>query len=100
MVDLDGLPGAEMIARGIRDLARGERTVEAFTVAVAARRLAELGLPLPSREHLPAEPELRLYEQLCVRSDDPFVRYRALLAELDSFVSSLEARGGCHNSVA
>ncbi len=94
MNDLDGLPGNQRFLRGIRDLTSGKRSVEALLVAVASRRLTELGLPLPATKDLPREPELLLYELLCSQSEDPYFEYGALLGELDSFVSCLAARAG------
>jgi hypothetical protein len=91
MTDLDGLPASQRISRGLRDLEEGEVTVDALVVAIASRRLTGLGLPIPPREELPRDPELALYELLCASLEDPFFSYRAILDELDSFVSSLEA---------
>ncbi len=91
MTDLDGLPASERISRGLRDLEEGEVTVDALVVAIASRRLTGLGLPIPPREELPRDPELALYEILCARLEDPFFAYRAVLDELDSFISSLQA---------
>ncbi|NHZ73496.1 MAG: hypothetical protein GWP16_03390 [Nitrospirae bacterium] len=91
MTDLEGLPASQRISRGLRDLEEGEVTVDALVVAIASHRLAGLGLPVPPREELPRDPELALYELLCARREDPFFAYRAVLDELDSFVSSLEA---------
>ena len=50
-------------------------------------------MPAPAR--LPHEPEVALYQALAAESDDPYYRYNALRAELDSFLSALEARLGC-----
>ena len=91
MIDLEGLPASRRISRGLGDLEEGAITVEALMVAVASRRLTDLGLSIPPYEDLPRDPELALYELLCANSQDPFFAYRALLDELDSFVSSLEA---------
>ena len=92
MVELEGLPASRRISRGLDDLQNGQITVDALIVAIASRRLADLGLPVPGREEIPREPELALYELLQTLSSDPFFAYRAARAELDSFVSSLEAR--------
>ena len=91
MTDLDGLPASQRISRGLRDLEEGEVTVDALVVAIASRRLIDLGLSISPREELPRDPELALYELLCARREDPFFAYRAVLDELDSFISSLEA---------
>lgn len=91
--DLEGIPGADRIERGLRDLRRGRRSTDALLVAVAAQRLAGLGLRLPENAALPGDPDLALYESLRGhRSGDPYSRYNALRRDLDSFISSLEAR--------
>jgi hypothetical protein len=92
VIDLAGLPAGPRVSSGLRDLEAGDLTIDALLVTVASRRLEGLGLPIPPRELLPSEPELALYELLCARSEDAFYAYRAILDELDSFISSLEAR--------
>lgn len=91
MTEIEGLPASRRISRGLRDLKEGEITVDALVVAIASRRLTDLGLSIPPRKELPRDPQLALYELLCAHSQDPFFAYRAVLDELDSFVSSLEA---------
>ncbi len=91
MSSLVGLPGAENVERGVRDLNAGRRTVEALLVAAAVTRLRELGLEISEDAILPDEPELALYA-LLGEEHDPYYRYNALRRELDSFVSTLEAR--------
>jgi hypothetical protein len=61
-VDIEGLPGAEFITTGIRDLSLGRTTVEALLVAIGAERMRRAGLDVP----LAAidEPEIRLYQLL------------------------------------
>jgi hypothetical protein len=85
---IDGLPGAELIRKGVDDLAQGVESAEALLVSIGAPRLARLGIevgsPLPSPEH-------RLYELL--RSDDPdgaHSRYNALIRRLVSFERAAE----------
>lgn len=90
-MDLSGLPGADRIERGLRDLSQGRCSADALLVAVAARRLSELGLEVPVPP-LPDEPELRLYDVLRQTTDDPYIRYNAALSELDSFLAALESR--------
>jgi len=93
MIDLEGLPGADRIAGGLRDLRAGRLSTNALLVAVAARRLRDLGLPVPDAAALPGEPDLALYESLRGHpSGDPYYRYNALRRELDSFISCLETR--------
>src|SRR3954447_20510275 len=90
--DLHGLPGAERVQHGLADLQHGRRSIEALWLAAAATRLRSLGLPVPAAADLPGEPEIALYEALGAESDDPYYRYNALRAELDSFLAALEAR--------
>ena len=91
MTDLTGLPAAERILQGLRDLEAGVSTTNALLVAVAASRLRALGLPVPMK--VPTEPDLAMYESLRDHpSGDPYYRYNALRRELDSFISCLERR--------
>jgi hypothetical protein len=92
MPDLEGLPGAERIAAGLRDLKRRRTTADALLVAIASRRLAELGLAVPPPDRLPRDPELALYALLCQSAEDPYYEYNAALRELDSFVNALESQ--------
>jgi hypothetical protein len=92
MIDLDGLPGAERVEAGRRDLAAGRWTTDAWLLAAAATRLRELGIELPPVAP-PREPELALYEALRAEGGDAYFRYNALRGELASFIAALEARG-------
>ena len=82
------LPGADLIERGLADLARGEESVEALLVSIGAPRLRGLGLtidrPFPN-------PERRLYDRLAVQdSDSAHSRYNALIRRLVSFERAAE----------
>jgi hypothetical protein len=95
MIPFDHLPGGKLVEKGLADLRRGDETVEALTVAVASRRFHELGSawpsgPLPPGRAHPVDAELRLYAALLAQ-DAPlaYVRYNALLRELDSFLSAV-----------
>lgn len=90
--DLTGLPAAERVERGLADLRDGRFSDEALWLAAASVRLRSLGLPMPAADLLPREPELSLYASLGESSDDPYYRYNAWRAELDSFLSALEGR--------
>jgi hypothetical protein len=85
---IDGLPGADLIQKGVHDLGQGVESVEALLVSVGAPRLARLGFelnsPFPSAEH-------RLYELL--RRENPDAahsRYNALIRRLVSFERAAE----------
>lgn len=89
-MNLDELPGAELILPGLNDLYQGETyTVGSLLVAIASTRLIEAGLNLP-KEHLALEPELALYAHLQNERDDAYLYYNALLSCLNSFCNALE----------
>ncbi|HEX9564594.1 MAG TPA: hypothetical protein VF981_11510 [Gemmatimonadaceae bacterium] len=77
------LPGTEFIEQGIRDLERGEETVESLLVSIGAPRLRALGVAVPSAIE---EPELRLYRRLAVQHGaGAHSRYNALVRRLTSY---------------
>lgn len=43
---MDGLPGEELITKGLADLARGEETVESLLVSIGGPKLRSLAPPL------------------------------------------------------
>jgi len=89
-VNLNELPGAEIILPGLRELHNGEsNTIGALLVAIAATRLTEAGLEIP-KNHLALEPELTLYARLQDQQDDAYPYYNALLNRLNSFCNALE----------
>ncbi len=89
-MNLKELPGAELILPGIDDLHNGKtNTVGALLVAIAATRLTEAGLDIPSYR-LAKEPELTLYARLQKERNDAYSYYNALLRSLNSFCNALE----------
>jgi hypothetical protein len=87
-MDLEALPGGDLVRKGLDDLARGEETIEALLVSVGALRLRAAGLPV---ERPFADPEHRLYESLArADTDSAHSRYNALLRRLASFESAIE----------
>jgi hypothetical protein len=84
-----GFPGAELVEKGLADLAEGAETLESLLVSVGAPRLRGLGFQL----HAPFEdPEERLY--LLLARDDPagaHSRYNALVRRLVSFERAAES---------
>jgi hypothetical protein len=87
-MELERLPGGDLVRKGLADLAESRETIEALLVSIAAPRLASHGLlaaaPLP-------EPEHRLYERLAREDpDSAHSRYNALLRRLVSFERALE----------
>ena len=84
------LPGGEYVAEGLNDLANEKTSVASLLLAIAAQRLAGLGLALPA---VPTEPELRLYRLLRARhGDDAHGQYNAHLRRLASLCHALESR--------
>jgi hypothetical protein len=84
-----GLPGAELVEKGLVDLAAGTETVESLLVSVGAPRLRELGFELDRPFE---DPEERLY--LLLARDDPagaHSRYNALVRRLVSFERAAES---------
>ena len=77
------LPGADLVERGLSDLAAGRESVEALLVSIGCPRLAQLGLMVP----LPlSQPERRLYARLHAENPDTaHGRYNALVRRLVSF---------------
>ncbi|MEO6213410.1 MAG: hypothetical protein ABIP65_07260 [Vicinamibacterales bacterium] len=82
------IPGADLIDRGLRDVARGSETIEGFLVSIGAHRLRGLGLSI-ERPFL--DPERRLYDALAAEdSDSAHSRYNALIRRLVSFERAAE----------
>jgi hypothetical protein len=89
-MNLNELPGAELILPGLKDLCNGETdTVGALLVAIASKRLTQAGLDFP-KDHLVPEPELTLYARLQREQSDAYSYYNALLDSLNSFCNALE----------
>lgn len=82
------IPGADLIERGLRDVARGAETVEALLVSIGAPRLRGFGLSI---KHPFPRPERRLYDVLAAEdSDSAHSRYNALIRRLVSFERAAE----------
>jgi hypothetical protein len=79
------LPGSDLVAAGLGDLAAGRETPAALLVLVGAPRLRRLGIPVP--EQRGTEPaEHRLYALLAARDGDAaHSSYNALVRRLVSF---------------
>lgn len=82
-----GLPGGDLVEKGLRDLVDGQETAEALLVAIGAPRLCRLGFDVPTLD----SPEHRLYALLARDDpDDAHTRYNALLRRLVSFERAAE----------
>ncbi len=85
-----GLPGAELIEKGLADLARRTESLESLLVSIGAPRLRLLGFEVPDPFE---DPETRLYHLLA--RDEPDAahgRYNALVRRLVSFERSAAIR--------
>lgn len=90
-MELEHLPGGDLVAKGLDDLARSRVTVEALLVSIAAPRMQARGVlvtvPLDDPEH-------RLYQLLAREDpDSAHARYNGLLRRITSFESALECVG-------
>lgn len=82
-LDVDGLPGADLVRQGVSDLDAGRETPEALLVSIGAPRLRALGIALP--QAIP-DPEHKLYLRLSdEKGNAAHSAYNALLRRLVSF---------------
>jgi hypothetical protein len=83
------LPGADLVAKGMSDLAEGRASEEALLVSAAAPRLRALGLEVESAGI--EAPLHRLYELLAEADPaDAHSRYNALIGRITSFARAAE----------
>ena len=91
----EGLPGEELISKGIDDLAAGENgTVEALLVAMARPKLRSLEVDVPRCADEVEDAELKLYALLGLTHEDAYNEYNALRRRLSRFEYALQARLG------
>ena len=89
-----GLPGGQLVDKGLRDYAAGQSSPEALLVDLAASRLRREGVPVPQpssgwRKAVP-DPHLRLYELIEQSAGElAHSRYNALLRQVVSFGDAL-----------
>ena len=86
-MDLQRLPGGDLVAQGLRDLAEGRDTIAAVLLQIGAPRLLRLGFAVPPRVYAVH----CLYERLA--AEDPLTahsRYNALVRRLVSFERAAE----------
>ncbi len=91
---LDGLPGADLVVRGLADLESGQPTAEAALVEVARTRIQSLGLRVAGSTVGDDAAELVLYARLANRrpKSEPYGLYCAWLEQLVSFLAALRDR--------
>lgn len=86
-MEFEGLPGADLVRKGLADLVRGEETEESLLVSIGSPRLRLLGVPVTG--DFP-DPEQRLYRLLAERDPDAaHGRFNALVRVLVSFERAL-----------
>jgi hypothetical protein len=91
-MELNELPGSELILPGLEDLYHGRNnTIGSLLISIASIRLTEAGLDIP-QVSLVSEPELALYTHLQIDRDDAYSYYNALLSSLNSFCAALELK--------
>lgn len=84
----EGLPGYELVSRGLADLSAGRESEASLLVAMAAPRLRSLGFDVPSVDGTGSSH--RLYELLAERDSGAHSRYNALVGRIVSFVRAAE----------
>lgn len=90
--DLAGLPGAELLAQGLDDLARSRVSEFSLLLLVAAPRLRPLGIEIDTARlpiEQPSTYALYDYLEACV-GDDAHSQYNSLLRQMDSLANALE----------
>jgi len=89
------LPGAELVAKGLEDLAQHQLTQEALLVLIAAPRLGSLGVAVPERPDVPRPREHALYALLeSTHGKGAHSQYNAVLGRMASFCRALERERG------
>ena len=86
-MNLEALPGGELVAQGLEDLRAGTASAAALLVRIGASRLRRLGIAIPAESPAATESaEHRLFG-LLARADPrrAHSRYNALLRRLASF---------------
>lgn len=88
---LVGLPGEDLILKGLSDLETKVHTIESCLVRIASNRLSQAGIltaPVPAAENS----ELDLYACLAPFGNDAHSKYNALMRQLISFEQALDHR--------
>lgn len=86
IADLEGLPGAGLVQRGVEDLDAGRESAEALLVSIGAPRLRLAGIEVAAPI---AAPEHKLYLLLArERGNAAHSAYNALIRRLVSFERS------------
>lgn len=90
---LDGLPGADLILRGMTDLAAGKESVESQLVQIASTRLSRAGIKIPVTHEQALNADHRLYRLLGQQhGNEAHSQYNAFIRQLVSFERALDQR--------
>lgn len=89
--ELAGLPGEELVRRGLQELERGELSEAGLLVLIAEPRLNALGIAVKSPLKIEGPVEHALYTLLEQKwGADAFSRYNSLVRRIVSFARALE----------
>ena len=89
----DGLPGAEMIADGLRDIAEGRETISSELVKIGSYRLRRCGIEIDVTDEHALNADRRLYVILsAMHGNAAHSQYNAWVRQLVSFERALEQR--------
>jgi hypothetical protein len=89
LMNIEGLPGEELIVVGFKDLSEMRVTIESLLVSIGKPRLQGLGFEFPDFEI--QNPEHTLYDLLAEEdSDSAHSKYNALIRRLVSFERAAE----------
>jgi hypothetical protein len=90
--ELNGLPGSELVSRGLADLEHGILSESALLILIAEPRLTALGIPVkPGNLRVPQPVEHALYSLLEQRLGiDAYSFYNSLIRRIVSFTRALE----------
>lgn len=99
-MQMSGLPGADLVEQGLRDLTGQRETDAAWLVLIGAPRLRSLGVEVPEApaswfaNEPDRSPEHRLYLRLArTDGDSAHSRYNALVRRLVSFERAAACAG-------
>ena len=98
--DFEGLPGAELVQRGLEDLKHGKMSEFSLLLLVAKPRLKSLGIPINDTLKPSSEPfEHALYSFLEEQvKDEAYSRYNSLIRRIVSFERALEREQSRQNT--
>ena len=92
---VEGLPGAELITKGLSDLNKSSLSIEALLILIGGPRLRRLGIDVPNPRAENGPFEHQLYAMLeDLYGTDAHSQYNSLLRRLCSYSSALEAERG------